>query len=100
MARFFKITAGAAIVGVALYAAAGYVGVPWIVKSVLEKQFSQTLHRKVSVGKVSFNPWFWVFEMRDLKIDGKSGGDPFLTLATLRIDASSQTFSNMAPVLE
>ena len=100
MARFFKITAGAAIVGVALYAAAGYVGVPWIVKSVLEKQVSQTLHRKVSVGKVSFNPWFWVFEMRDLKIDGKSGGDPFLTLATLRIDASSQTFSNMAPVLE
>ena len=100
MARFFKITAGAAIVGVALYAAAGYVGVPWIVKSVLEKQVSQTLHRKVSVGKVSFNPWFWIFEMRDLKIDGKSGGDPFLMLASLRIDASSQTFSNMAPVLE
>ena len=54
MSRFFKITAGAAVVAVALYAAAGYVAVPWLAKTVLEKQVADTLKRKVTVGKVSF----------------------------------------------
>ena len=100
MSRFFKITAGAAVVAVALYAAAGYVAVPWLAKTVLEKQVADTLKRKVTVGKVSFNPWLWQFELRNLKIDSKSGPTPFLALASFRLDVSAQTFSSMAPVIE
>lgn len=35
MASIFKITAGAAVVATALYAAAGYLAVPTLVKSTL-----------------------------------------------------------------
>ena len=37
MAKIFTITAATAIVGVALYAGAGYVAVPYIVKIALER---------------------------------------------------------------
>lgn len=59
MASFFKITAGAGIVAVALYAAAGYVGVPTLVKQTLVDTLSKELNREITVGKVDFNPWTW-----------------------------------------
>lgn len=40
MAKIFTITAATAIVGVALYAGAGYVAVPYIVKIALERTVS------------------------------------------------------------
>ena len=41
MAKVLTFTACAAAVGVALYAAAGYVGVPYAVRTVIEKNVSQ-----------------------------------------------------------
>ena len=40
MAKVLTFTACAAAVGVALYAAAGYVGVPYAVRTVIEKNVS------------------------------------------------------------
>lgn len=100
MASFFKITAGTAIVATALYTAAGYLGVPYAVKTVLERQVSQTLNRGVTVGSVTFNPWTWEFELNDLRVEGKNGTDPLALLTKLRVDASAQSLSNFAPVLD
>lgn len=98
MAKVLKFTACAAAVGVALYAAAGYVGVPYAVRSVIEKNASEMLGRSVTLEGVSFNPWTWVFELRGLTVP-EEGSDPLLRLDLLRVDASSQTLFKMAPVL-
>ena len=90
MAKVLTFTACAAAVGVALYAAAGYVGVPYAVRTVIEKNVSELLNRTVTLDDVRFNPWTWVFELRGLTIP-EEGSDPLLSLGLLRIDASSQT---------
>lgn len=68
MAKIFTITAATAIVGVALYAGAGYVAVPYIVKIALERTISQSLHRQIQLSDVSFDPWTWRLDIADLKI--------------------------------
>lgn len=67
MAKIFTITAATAIVGVALYAGAGYVAVPYIVKIALERTISQSLHRQIQLSDVSFEPWTWRLDIADLK---------------------------------
>ena len=99
MAKVLTFTACAAAVGVALYAAAGYVGVPYAVRTVIEKNVSELLNRTVTLDDVRFNPWTWVFELRGLTIP-EEGSDPLLSLGLLRIDASSQTLFKLAPVLD
>lgn len=99
MAKVLTFTACAAAVGVALYAAAGYVGVPYAVRTVIEKNVSELLNRTVTLDEVRFNPWTWVFELRGLTIP-EEGSDPLLSLGLLRIDASSQTLFKLAPVLD
>lgn len=99
MAKVLTFTACAAAVGVALYAAAGYVGVPYAVRTVIEKNVSELLNRTVTLDDVRFNPWTWIFELRGLTIP-EEGSDPLLSLGLLRIDASSQTLFKLAPVLD
>ena len=99
MAKVLKFTACAAAVAVALYAAAGYVGVPYATRTVVEKTASEMLGRTVTLKDVTFNPWTWVYEIKGLEIP-EPGSEPLLKLALLRIDASSQTLFKLAPVLD
>ncbi|WP_297608708.1 DUF748 domain-containing protein [uncultured Sutterella sp.] len=99
MAKVLKFTACAAAVAVALYAGAGYVGVPYATRTVLEKVVSQELGREVTLSDVSFNPWTLVYELRGLSIP-EAGSDPLLRLDLLRVDASIQTLFKLAPVIE
>lgn len=99
MAKVLKFTACAAAVAVALYAAAGYVGVPYATRTVVEKTASEMLGRTVTLQDVTFNPWTWVYEIKGLEIP-EPGSEPLLKLALLRIDASSQTLFKLAPVLD
>lgn len=63
MASIFKITAGAAVVATVLYAAAGYLAVPALVKSTLADTLGKQLGRSVNIGNVAFNPWTWEFTL-------------------------------------
>ena len=99
MAKVLKFTACAAAVAVALYAGAGYIGVPYATRAVLEKVVSKELGRAVTLSDVSFNPWTLVYELKGLSIP-EAGSDPLLKLDLLRVDASIQTLFKLAPVIE
>ncbi len=99
MANIFKITAGAAIVATALYAAAGYIAVPTIVKSSLDS-FGKQLGRSVTVSKVAFNPWTWEFTLEGLKVAGKNNNPPLLSLDRLFVNASARTLVEFAPIID
>ena len=95
----FKFTAAAVVVGAALYAGIGYVGVPYATKIALDKFVSAKIGRPVMLQEVSFNPWSWTYELRGLDIPKKTGGS-LLHLDHLLVDASAQTLFKLAPVLD
>lgn len=72
MASIFKITAGAAVVATALYAAAGYLAVPTLVKSTLADTLGKQLGRSVTVTNVAFNPWTWEFTLEGSRLQART----------------------------
>ena len=100
MASIFKITAGAAVVATALYAAAGYLAVPTLVKSTLADTLGKQLGRSVTVTNVAFNPWTWEFTLEGLTVAGKNNNPPLLSLDRFYVNASAQTLVELAPVID
>ncbi len=100
MSRNFLIkTSGAVVVCTALYAVAGYWGVPEGVRWGAEKYLKPALGAKdLTIDAVSFNPWTWELEISGVKaVSAKE--KPLLTLTKLYADASAASLTNAAPVL-
>ena len=97
MASIFKITA---VVATALYAAAGYLAVPTLVKSTLADTLGKQLGRSVTVTNVAFNPWTWEFTLEGLTVAGKNNNPPLLSLDRFYVNASAQTLVELAPVID
>ncbi len=97
--KFLLKTAGAVAVCAALYAAAGYWGVPEGVRWGAEKYLKPALGAKdLTIDAVSFNPWTWELEISGVKaVSAKD--KPLLTLTKLYADASAASLTNAAPVL-
>ena len=97
--KFLLKTAGAVVVCAALYAAAGYWGVPEGVRWGAEKYLKPALGAKdLTIDAVSFNPWTWELEISGVKaLSAKE--KPLLTLTKLYADASAASITNAAPVL-
>lgn len=90
------------VVLVGLYAAAGYLGVPagvrWAVSNVLPQALGG---RDASVGDVSFNPWNWTLEVKNLAVKSAHAPDNnLLSLKYLSADLSGSTLTQMAPIVE
>lgn len=73
--KILKPVAGVVVL-VGLYAAAGYLGVPagvrWAVSNVLPQALGG---RDASVGDVSFNPWNWTLEVKNLAVKSAHAPD-------------------------
>ena len=100
MGKGLTFTAVAVAVGAALYAGLGYVAVPQGARYALEKIAAEKLQRPVTVGEVSFSPWSWTFELSDLTVGSRTGKHHLLKLGHLRVDASSRSLLELAPVLD
>lgn len=100
MGKGLTFTTVAVAVGAALYAGLGYVAVPQGARYALEKIAAEKLQRPVTVGEVSFNPWSWTFELSDLTVGSRTGKHHLLKLGHLRVDASSRSLLELAPVLD
>lgn len=99
--KILKPVAGVVVL-VGLYAAAGYLGVPagvrWAVSNVLPQALGG---RDASVGDVSFNPWNWTLEVKNLAVKSAHAPDNnLLSLKFLSADLSGSTLTQMAPIVE
>lgn len=87
------------IVGaIALYAAAGFLLVPYAARTQLEKYVTATLHRKVSIGEIRFNPFVLDasisrFELRE------ADGSPLASFRHLYANAQLASLWRRAVVL-
>lgn len=100
MARILIIAAGTAAAAVAAYAAVGYLAVPSVLSSALTDNLSARLGRAVTYESLSFNPWTWLVEIKGLKIAGKGSAPALMTVKDIKVDVSSRSIANFAPVIE
>lgn len=97
--KFILKTAGAVVVCTALYAAAGYWGVPEGVRWGAENYLKPALGaRDVTIGNVIFNPWTWELEVTGVVATSQQGRT-LLALNRLYTDVSSESVTKAAPVI-
>lgn len=64
--RTYVLLSALLVVLVAAYAAAGFMGVPRLLRSQLEQFTSEKYQRAISIGEIRFNPFTLALEMRDV----------------------------------
>ena len=91
---------GIAIVVVLLiFTLFGVFGVPPILRHVLTGPVAASLHRPVTVGRISFNPFRLLLNVDQLHIGDRDGSERFVDLGHLRVKASWSSILHLAPVL-
>ena len=96
LARRLALAAG---ILVALYAIAGFLLVPRIARGQIEELGTATLHRKVEVGGVRFNPFTLRAALTDLRVMEADGRTPFVTVAGIEAAVSGASLLQRAPVV-
>ncbi|MDO4937365.1 MAG: DUF748 domain-containing protein [Sutterellaceae bacterium] len=99
--RIIKPVIGvAALVGI--YAAAGYVGVPFGVRWAVNNYLPEALGgRNAYVEDVTFNPWTWQFDLKGLRIESANRPENHvLDLESLSTKVSFASVTQMAPIVE
>ncbi|MGN6390124.1 MAG: DUF748 domain-containing protein [Burkholderiaceae bacterium] len=83
-----------------LYALAGFLALPRIVAHEAEKMSMQTLHRRLTIGAIAFNPFTLKAEIRDAKLFEPDGASTFATFDRLTADVSWLSLRKLAPVVQ
>ena len=96
--RGLRNTAFALIALVAFFALVGFFIVPPIAKSQIETRATEALGRRVTVGKVAFNPFTLKATLSDFVLADRER--PLLTFDALDIDLSSASVWHRAPVFD
>jgi hypothetical protein len=77
----------------------GVFGVPPILRHVLTGPVAASLHRPVTVGRISFNPFRLLLNVDQLHVGDRDGKERFVDLGHLRVKASWSSIFHLAPVL-
>lgn len=64
--------------GLALYAVAGFLGVPYVIKNIVPEKVSEVTHGgRFSVGSAFFNPFTFHLKLQEVALKTPGGGDLF-----------------------
>lgn len=83
----------------ALFTIAGFFVLPPVITSVLTKNLGQALHRDVSIGKVSVNPYTLVIEVQDFSVRDRDRDNALVAFRTLTMDIQWSSLFSRAPVV-
>ncbi|MGH7839581.1 MAG: DUF748 domain-containing protein, partial [Candidatus Binataceae bacterium] len=97
--RWIRRVAITLLVVLTLYGLGGFLGVPYALRRVLTGQVAATLHRPVTVGAISFNPYRLRLELDQLHVGDRDPQQPFVDLAHLRVKVSWSSLLRLAPVV-
>jgi outer membrane protein OmpA-like peptidoglycan-associated protein len=95
--RWIGVTVGA---GVALFGLVGFFGMPLLLRHVMTRQVAAALHRPVSVGAISVNPYTLTVEIKQLQIGERATSHPFVEIGHLHITASWASLFRLALVVK
>jgi uncharacterized protein involved in outer membrane biogenesis/outer membrane protein OmpA-like peptidoglycan-associated protein len=91
--RRIGVTVGAVV---ALFGLVGVFGMPLLLRHVMTRQVAAAVHRPVSVGAISVNPYTLTVEINQLQIGERATAHPFVEIDHLRIKASWASLFRLA----
>jgi hypothetical protein len=94
--RRYVIALSIVVVVVALYAAAGFWGVPHFLRSGADDFVSSHYKRKLSLGDIRFNPFKFTLDIADLSLPD-SDGEPMVAFGQLHVDLAVISLLRLAP---
>ncbi len=77
----------------------GFLAVPPILKGYLARTLTRELHRPVAIRAVRFNPFTLTATVAGCEVKDRDGISPFISFASLRINLSSWSLPERAPVV-
>ncbi len=83
---------------VGLYAAVGFLLVPYLTRSELVGLTARDFGRKLSLGNVSFNPFTWTLDIRDFSLPD-ADGRPMISFSSLEVAVGIASVPRLAPSL-
>jgi hypothetical protein len=93
--RRYRWLFASAVLLAAAYTAGGFLLVPYAARGLLDRYVTDTLHRRVSVGEIRFNPFTLAAEIHDFTLS-EADGTPIVRFAALTVDASAASITNRA----
>src|SRR4029077_1818216 len=93
------ILLGVASLVLAGYAAAGFLIVPRVARSQIEAFVVETLHRRIALGEIRFNPFTLEANISDLKLT-EADGAPLLSFRHLLVNAEIASLWRRGVVLK
>jgi hypothetical protein len=95
-ARKVGIWAGALLV---LWAVFGFLVLPPLVRPVVERKFSEALHRKATLRGLAINPFALSVTLKGLDVKDRDGTSPFFSFESLYLNAETASIFRGGPVL-
>ncbi|MFI4910018.1 MAG: DUF748 domain-containing protein [Steroidobacterales bacterium] len=96
--RRWLITAAVLVGLVGLYAAAGFLLVPHLVRSELVDLTAKDFGRTLSIGDVSFNPFTWTLDITEFSLPD-ADGRPMISFGRLEVAVGISSVPRLAPSL-
>lgn len=91
---------GGILVALAVFGLAGYFGGPPLIKYLVEKQATEALGRKVTLGAAHVRPFELAATLDQLTIYEPDGKTPMVTLGKVEADTSLASVWHLAPVVD
>src|SRR5512144_1036582 len=79
-------------------AVAGFFVAPPVLKNVLVKTLSETLHRRAAIREISVNPFVLSVSVRGFVLNDRNGTDPFLSFDELYLNFEIATLFRGGPI--
>ncbi|WP_035877724.1 DUF748 domain-containing protein [Cupriavidus sp. amp6] len=98
--RLVARIAGGVVAALAVFGLAGYFGGPPLLKYLIEKNATEALGRKVTLGKAHVRPFELAATLSDLTIYERDGKTPALTLGEAEANTSLASLWHLAPVVD
>lgn len=98
--RLATRVAGGVAAALAVFGLAGYFGGPPLLKYLIEKNATEALGRKVTLGKAHVRPFELAATLTDLTIYERDGKTPALTLGEAEANTSLASVWHLAPVVD
>jgi len=82
------------------YSATTYFGAPAVIRYLAQNQAATILRRRVSVGRIKFNPYRLRLVIADLRVAGRDGSQHFIDVGRIDLRLSWTSLSHLAVVIK
>lgn len=82
-----------------IYTLTGFLVLPPVLKSVLTKRLTQSLHREVGIDKIMINPFLLTAEARGLSIRDRTQTGAFISAGSILVDVQWSSLFKLAPII-